>query len=334
MKTLVIGAGGVGGWFGAQLARAGLNVTIAARGAHGRALREQGLLVHTGEASPARTPEGALVGAAPGRVRFAHVVASADELQERYDLILLAVKWPELEAACDPLPNLLRYDGVVVPLLNGLTSEDVVAQYVGAQRTIAGVAYMSAGLLEPGSIYVHGHTRLGLAAYRPGQDGDVERVAALFADAGVSVQQSPDYRALLWQKMVWNAPFNGICALTQKPAGVCAEQLEPLVKRAMLEVIAVAAAEGVVLPAQLADAMLRVTREEFPLTEPSMLQDVKRGRPTEVDILQGEVVRRASALGLDVPVLASLAGLIRCLSGAPRAEPTFSPTSSSQTTAS
>jgi 2-dehydropantoate 2-reductase len=314
MKTLVIGAGGVGGWFGAQLARAGLDVTIAARGAHGNALKERGMAVQTGAA-----------GAQTERVRFKHVVASAEELHERFELVLLAVKWPELEAACDPLPNLLRYDGVVVPLLNGLTSEDVVAQYVGAQRTLAGVAYMSAGLLEPGSIYVHGHARLGLAAYRPGQDGDLQRIAALFSAAGVPVQQSPDYRALLWQKMVWNAPFNGICALTQKSAGACAEQLEPLVKRAMLEVIQVARAEGVTLPEQLADVMLQVTRDEFPLTEPSMLQDVKKGRPTEVEVLQGEVVRRATALGLDVPVLATLAGLLRCLSAGPLAA-----TSSSQ----
>lgn len=307
MKTLVIGAGGVGGWFGAQLARAGVDVTIAARGAHGRALAEQGLALHTDSAGEVE------------RVRFAHVVSATAELQERFELVLIAVKWPELEAACDPLPNLLRYDGVVVPLLNGLTSEDVVARYVGAQRTVAGVAYMSGGLLEPGSIYVHGNARLSLAPYRPGQDGEVERIAALFSHAGVPVQQSPDYRAMLWQKMVWNAPFNGICALTQKNAGACAEQLTELVKRAMLEVIAVARAEGVALPDQLADVMLRVTREESPLTEPSMLQDVKKGRPTEVEVLQGEVVRRAAALGIDVPVLATVADLIRCLTGAPQA---------------
>jgi 2-dehydropantoate 2-reductase len=118
---------------------------------------------------------------------------------------------------------------------------------------------------------------------------------------------------MLWEKMVWNAPFNGICALARRPAGSCVELLEPLIKRAMLEVIAVARAEGVPIPDQLADLMLRVTREQFPLTEPSMLQDVRAGRPTEVDILQGEVVLRAAKLGVDVPVLSTLAGLLRAL---------------------
>jgi 2-dehydropantoate 2-reductase len=307
MKTLVIGAGGVGGYFGAQLARAGFDVTIAARGSHGRALSERGIAIKT---SAHEQPE-----AHAQRIRFARVVASADELHERFELVLLAVKWPELEASCDALPNVIAVDGVVVPLLNGLTSEDVVASYVGAQRTVSGVAYMSAGIVEPGTIYVHGNTRLGLAPYRPGQDGELLRLVAAFTRAGIHVQTSEDHRAMLWQKMLWNAPFNGICALARKTAGQCADQMEPLVRSAMLEVIAVARAEGVLLPESLVDGMLAVTREQFPLTEPSMLQDVRKGRPTEVDILQGEVASRAARLGVPAPVLATLAALIRGLTG-------------------
>jgi 2-dehydropantoate 2-reductase len=301
MQTLVIGAGGVGGYLAARLAQAGCDVTIAARGAHGDALRERGITISSA---------GGVT-----HVALPRVVASADELRERFALVLLAVKWSDLAAACDALPNVLDPYGVVLPLLNGLTSEDVVAQYVGAQRTIAGSAYMSAGILAPGAIYANGNTRLAIASYRAGQDADLERIAALFTAAQVPVQRHDDAAAMLWQKMVWNAPFNGICALARQSAGVCAEQLAPLVARAMREVIAVARAEGVSLPDQLVDAMLRVTRDEFALTEPSMLQDVRAGRPTEVEMLQGEVVARAERLGVDVPVLATLAGLIRALDG-------------------
>ncbi|MDB4988009.1 MAG: hypothetical protein JWN04_3187 [Myxococcaceae bacterium] len=303
MKTLVIGAGGVGGCIGAALAEAGFDVTIAARGEHGRIVREHGLTIRTGTTER--------------RVRFTNVVAAADSLQQRFELVLLAVKWPELESACDALPNLIAVDGVVVPLLNGLSSEDVVMTYVGAQRTVSGVAYMSAGLIEPGAIYVNGRPRVGLAPYRPGQDAEVARIEALFTKAQLPVQLSADYRAMLWQKMVWNAPFNGICALSQRSAGACLEQMEPLLRRAMLEVLAVARAEDVLLPDQLVDALLEVTRSEYALTEPSMLQDVRKGRPTEVDILQGEVVRRAARLGIDVPVLGTLATLVRGLTQAP-----------------
>lgn len=247
------------------------------------------------------------------RITLPRVVADVASLEERFDLILLAVKWPELEQACDPLPNLITPLGVVVPLLNGLTSEDVVAHYVGAQRTLAAVAYMSAGIASPGTLYVQGQPRLGLAAYRPGQDADLERVASLFERAGVRVMRSSDYRQMLWEKMVWNAPFNALCALTNKPAGVCIERMEPLILRAMREVLAVAAAEGVSISPQLPERMLHTSRLEYAETVPSMLQDVRKGRPTEADPLQGEVVARAERLGVDAPVLSTLASLMRGL---------------------
>jgi 2-dehydropantoate 2-reductase len=296
MRTLVIGAGGVGGYLAAQLAKAKLDVTLVARGAHARALREQGLRIVYEQSEE--------------RVLIPQLLEAAEQTRDRYELIVLAVKWPELEAACDPLPNLIAPGGVVVPLLNGLTSEDVVMTYVGAQRTIAGVVYMSAGLREPGCIYVNGAVRVGLAAYRPGQDEDIARIASTLERAQISVQKEDDYRAMLWQKMIWNAPFNGLCALSERTAGYCVEHMEPLVRRAMHEVIAVAAAEGVALSEQLVDGMVQVTRSTFPLTEPSMLQDVRKGRPTEVDILQAEVVRRAERLGVDTPVLSTIAAVL------------------------
>jgi 2-dehydropantoate 2-reductase len=299
MRIVTIGAGGVGGYLSARLAAAGHDITVVARGEHGRALATRGLSIDG--------PNG------EETITLPRVVADLATLEGRFDLLLLAVKWPELETVCDALPNLITPNGLVAPLLNGLTSEDVVSHYVGAQRTLAAVAYMSAGITEPGRIYVHGHTRVGFAPYRPGQEPAVAELAAMFERAGVPAQQSDDHRAMLWQKMVWNAPFNGICALTRKPAGVCADQLEPLVRRAMNEVIAVARADGISLPSQLVDAMISGTRRDFPRTEPSMLQDIRRGRPTEVEILQGEVVRRAEHLGVEVPVLSTLAGLIRTL---------------------
>lgn len=280
---------------------AGADLTVVARGEHGLELREHGLELHG--------PDGV------ERVALPRVVASVSELDERFELIVLAVKWPELEQTCDALPNLIAPNGSVAPLLNGLTSEEVVARYVGAQRTLAAVAYMSAGILRPGAIYVHGNTRLGLSAFRPGQEPELARVAALFTAAAIPVRTYDDYRRMLWEKMVWNAPFNAICALTRRPAGVIASELEPLVRSAMREVIAVATADGVPMPEQLIDAMIHVTRSEFPNTEPSMLQDVRRGRATEIEVLQGEVVRRGEQHGVALPIMSTLAALVRTLQG-------------------
>jgi 2-dehydropantoate 2-reductase len=239
------------------------------------------------------------------------VFLSAEELKPGFDTVFLAVKWPALEEACAELQRVLSPHGVVIPLLNGLESEDVVASFVGAQRTLAGVAYMSSGLLGPGRIYAHGNTRAGLSAYRPGQEADLERVTRALEQAGIPVRRHENYRGMLWEKMLWNAPFNAVCALTGQRAGAVLEHGEGVVRAAMQEVIAVARAEGVELNESLIDGMVQLTRSEFPLTEPSMLQDLRAGRTTEVEILQAAVVRRARESGVHTPVLNTLASLVK-----------------------
>jgi 2-dehydropantoate 2-reductase len=281
------------------LVAAGQDVQFVARGAHAQALAAQGLLI--------RGPQG------DERIAVGKPL-EARALTGHFDVVLLAVKWPGLPEACDELQRVLTPDGVVLPFLNGLSSEDVVAGYVGAQRTVAAVAYMSAGLLGPGEIYVHGNTRVGMAAYRPGQEAVIERLARLFGAAQVPVRVHGDYRAMLWEKMVWNAPFNAICALARKSSGAVVESQPQLVREAMLEVIRVARADGVTIADVIADVMLQVTRSEYAKTEPSMLQDLRAGRPTEVDILQGAVAERAEALGVEAPIMKTLAALIRAAS--------------------
>ncbi|WP_437622118.1 ketopantoate reductase family protein [Sorangium sp. So ce1151] len=303
MRIVIVGAGAVGGYFGARLALAGEDVTFVARGAHGEAMRSRGLVLRT-PAGELRTP--------PLRV------VDLDAARGPFDLALIAVKWPSLAAVSARLPGLLAEGGLAAPLLNGLDSEDAVAREVGESRVIAAIAYMSAGLSGPGEVETLAPTRAGLAPYRSGQEPRVEAVAALLERAGIPVRRGASYRAMLWEKMVWNAPFNAICALTGQRAGVVVEQMEDLARQAMLEVIAVARAEGAEIPAAVADAMIALTRAEFPLTEPSMLQDVRAGRETEVDILQGAVVERGRRAGVDTPVLRTLATLVRGLS--PRAK--------------
>ncbi len=302
MRILIVGAGAVGGYFGARLALAGEDVTFVARGAHAEAMRSRGLVVRT-PSGELRTP--------PLRV------TPLDGARGPFDLALIAVKWPSLAAVSAKLPGLLAADGLAAPLLNGLDSEDAVAREVGESRVIASIAYMSAGLSGPGEIDTLAPTRAGLAPYRPGQEARVEAIAALLERAGIPVRRGSSYRAMLWEKMVWNAPFNAICALTGQRAGAALERMEDLARAAMLEVIAVARAEGVEISEATADAMIALTRAEFPLTEPSMLQDVRAGRATEVEILQGAVVERGRRAGVDTPVLRTLAALVRGLS--PRA---------------
>src|SRR5687768_11666451 len=113
MRFLVIGAGGVGGYVGARLIAAGEDVTFVQRGAHGAALRERGLTIHSARGEEVSGP--------------CPKVVEAAALDGQFEVVLIAVKWPGLEQACDELQRVLTPDGVVLPLLNGLSAEDVVA---------------------------------------------------------------------------------------------------------------------------------------------------------------------------------------------------------------
>jgi 2-dehydropantoate 2-reductase len=298
MRMLMVGAGAVGGAFGARLAEAGHDIWFVARGPHAQALREHGLVLNTPQGRRSTSP-----------LR----VSTLEQAEGPFDLILISVKWAALEQVCEELPNLLAPHGVVVPMLNGLDSEDVVARYVGAQRTIACIAYVASALTSPGELSLLTQPRIGLAPYRPGQEAQIDAIAAACEKAQIAVRRAEDAGVLLWEKMVWNGPFNAICALTRRPAGWVADHMEKLLRDAMDEVISVARAEGVLLPPQVIELMFHTTRSDFPNTEPSMLQDVRAGRATEVDILQGAVVARAERAGIAVPVMQTLAALVRAL---------------------
>jgi 2-dehydropantoate 2-reductase len=305
MRTLIVGAGAVGGYFGAKLSLLGEDVTLVARGPHAEVMRTRGLVIRelkgTIETPPLR-------------------VVELEAAEGPFDLVLIAVKWPALDAVSAALPRLLAKDGVCAPLLNGLDSEDRVARHVGESRVIAAVAYMSSALKGPGEIHTSAETRAGFAAYRPGQEARVEPIAGMVERAGIRVRRGGDVRVMLWEKMVWNGPFNAICALTDRNAGEALDEAEETVREAMAEVIAVARAEGAALPDEIADHMIQLTRTDFHLTEPSMLQDIRAGRETEVEILQSAVVTRGRRAGVDTPILRTLASLVRTLSSKRRRE--------------
>jgi 2-dehydropantoate 2-reductase len=140
----------------------------------------------------------------------------------------------------------------------------------------------------------------------------VERIAAEFSRAGFGCEVKPNLSKVLWTKLLWNAPFNAICALTDKTAGevLSVPELAALVRDAMMELSRVAAADGVVIDERLIDATLDATRTKFAASVPSMLQDLRSGRPTEAFAIQGAVVRRGEQHGVPTPVHRALLALV------------------------
>jgi 2-dehydropantoate 2-reductase len=298
MKILVVGAGAVGGYYGTLLLRAGHAVTFVARGEHGRAIREHGLIVETPAETLTTTPP---------------VLTDVKEAAGLgVDVALVAVKAAALAEVAAGTGAALAADGFAIPLLNGLDSETELAGVIGAERVIGGIAQLASRIIGNGRIRVDAPAKMILAPFSAGQMPAVERLAAEFARAGFECDAKPDLAKILWTKLLWNAPFNAICALTDRAAGevLAVPALAALVHATMEELASVARMDGVVIDDRLISATIDATRTKFAGSVPSMLQDVRNGRPTEAEALQGAVVRRGERYAVPTPVHRTLLALL------------------------
>jgi 2-dehydropantoate 2-reductase len=298
MKILVVGAGAVGGYYGAMLHRAGHDVTFVARGEHGRKIREYGLTVEL----PSET--------ITVNATVADDVSAAAGTNA--EIAIVAVKSNGLAAVAAGVGRALADDGVAIPLLNGLDSEAELARVIGEKRVIGGVAQIAARIAAPGRIRVEAPARIILGPLSADQMPRVESIAAEFSKAGFGCDAKSDLPRVLWTKLLWNAPFNAVCALTGLRAGevLAIPELESLVRDAMRELANVAAPSGVTIDDRLIDATVDATKQKFKDSIPSMLQDVLAGRETEARALQGAVVARGERAGIATPIHRALMALV------------------------
>lgn len=297
MKILVVGAGAVGGYYGAMLLGGGHDVTFVARGEHGRAIRERGLIVETPKATFQVAP--------------AVLTDVAEAAGLGADIVLVAVKAASLADVAEGTGKALAPGGFAIPLLNGLDSEAELAAVIGKERVIGGIAQIASTNLGAGRIRVDAPAKIVLAPLVPEQMPEVQRISEEFARAGFECEAKKDLDRILWTKLLWNAPFNAICALTDRTAGevLAVPELAALVRETMQELAKVAKADGVVIDERLIDATLDATRTKFANSVPSMLQDVRNGRPTEAEALQGAVVRRGERHEIPTPIHRTLLAL-------------------------
>ena len=188
-----------------------------------------------------------------------------------------------------------------LPLLNGLSSEDVTASYVGAQRTLAAVAYMSAGILEPGVIeHAGGFASLRFGALQPAQRAALEQFAAACGRAKVQVELVDDMRRVMWEKFVFLVGMSGLTALTRLPIGVVRAdpELRALLQQVMDETAALARAEGIALADDFVAKQMAVVDGLPAQAKASMANDLDAGRALELPWLAGAVVRRSQRAGL------------------------------------
>lgn len=292
MRIAVFGAGGVGGYFGAQLARAGHDVIFIARGKHLAALRERGLTVESS--------------AAP--VHLAPVVATDDPATlGAVDVVMFCPKLWDVEAAARQVAPLVA-NGVVIPFQNGVESHEILQRALGSERVAGGVAHIAATIKAPGVIAHTGTlARLRVGAFPGASDAVKARVQA-FVDAGrsagIDIDTVPDITRALWEKFVLLAAFSGVTCLARQPAGVIRRDadLRATLLASMEETVAVALARGVNVERDLAAKQLGFADNLPAEMRSSMLNDLVQGNRLEAPWLAGAVVRFAQALGLPSPV--------------------------------
>ncbi len=302
MRIAVVGAGAVGGYFAARLARAGVEVAVVARGAHLAAIRDHGLRVR----SPA-------LGDFAARVTAESDPAAVGPV----DLVIYAVKSYDNGTALSLVPPLVGPKTAVLTLQNGVDSAAEVAAAVGEPRVLGGVTYVATAVVAPGVIAqtgVHRSIVLGEAfGERHSVSARVQAIADVMAPADIQVTAVPDGRVPIWDKFVYLVPFSGFTGAARLPIGPLWERpaVREMFYAAAREVAAIAAAEGVTISPDRFETLRHYMDTIPPTTRSSLLTDLEQGKRTEVEALQGAALRRATAHGVAAPIVATLYAVLQ-----------------------
>jgi len=297
-RVAIVGAGAVGCYYGGMLARAGVPVVLIGRPAHVAAMRRDGLRLSTAafdEHVPveASTDVAATAGAA---------------------LVLVCVKSTDTEATAAAIAAHLGPDARVLSLQNGVDNAARLAALLG--RAVApAVVYVASEMAGPGHVRHLGRGELVIAADIGAPGGLAsDDIAALFARAGVPVELSGNVPGALWGKLLLNCGYNAISAITDLPYGRMATLPDVMrsVRETVAECLAVAEAARIVIPGDVWAAVDRIAAS-MPGQVSSTCQDLRRGKPTEIDHLNGFVVREGERLGIATPLNRALHALVKAL---------------------
>jgi 2-dehydropantoate 2-reductase len=299
-RVAVVGAGAVGGYFGAMLARAGAHVTLIGRSRHVDVWKRNGLFLESA------TFQGTIP-----------VQASTElDAARDADLVLFTVKAVDTEDTARQLAHHLRAGALVISLQNGVENVPLM-RAAAALDPVAAVVYVASAMPTPGRVKHGGRGDL-LIGDLPGRrgarrDAELTRLSAWFEAAGVPCRVSADIEADLWAKLITNAALNAISAVVHATYGEAAASPDSreVIRLLVNECVAVARADGVALPAVDYVQLVWEFAERIGAVYASTSHDLERGKRTEIDALNGYVVRRGAELGVPTPVNQTLLALVK-----------------------
>lgn len=289
MKILVMGTGGVGGYYGGLLAQQGNEVTFISRGAHLYAIRHEGLKVKS--------------------VHGDFTVAPADAIEDPskldpMDLVLFCVKTYNTDEAAEAIRPAVGPQTAVLSLQNGIDAAERIGKVVGVENVLGGTTWLSSAVESPGVIkQVSQFRRIVLGELGGGRSERVQSIYEALNQTGITVEVSEDIRKILWTKFVFIASASSLGSLTRLPIGEYRSipETRNLVSSIMREVEALARAQGVQLDSDVIQKSLDFVDNAAPHIKPSMQLDVENGRRTELESMVGVIGRKGRELGVPTP---------------------------------
>ena len=295
---LMVGAGSVGGFFGARLAKTNPNVSFLLRTKTLAAVQESGLTIRSAEGTFTVRPQ----------------AASDPRELPRPDLIMLGVKAYDLDEVLNQIEPVLTEQTVILTLQNGIDTEDRLLARLQRDCVVGGVAYIYSKIAAPGVI---DHYKKGAIAIGELMGYESERllaIRALFTAAGIPCHLSKDIRRSKWEKMCWNCVFNPITVLIDDHVAKALDhpEMTGVIRQVVGEVAAVSAVMKVPLPLDMPERVVKATQEIRDI-HTSMYDDWKAGRRTEIDALNGFIVKKGREFGIPTPVNEALTAMIKTL---------------------
>jgi 2-dehydropantoate 2-reductase len=290
MRVAIYGTGGAGGYFGAQLARSGEDVTFVARGQHLKAIQEHGLRLET--------PTGEIA------IQPAKVTDDPAQIGP-VDVILLGVKAWQVDEAARKIEPMVGPETFVVPLQNGVEAPSQLATILGEKHVLGGLCGTFSWIVAPGRI-----RNIGAASFIKFGELDhqlserTNRLRQLFEKAGVKVDIPADVHTALWEKFLLVTSFGGVGAVSRAPIGIVRATPETrlLLQQCMQEVSAVASARRIQLSDTVVADTMRFVDTLAANATTSLQRDIADGKPSELDFWNGSVVRQGQATGVSTPV--------------------------------
>jgi 2-dehydropantoate 2-reductase len=313
MRFAVIGAGAVGGFYGALLSKAGHDVSFVARGAHRDAILAGGLRILS-------SPE------AVGEFVVRCPVESDPAKIGRVDVVVVAVKTYSNAETFATLGPLIGPGTSIITLQNGVDSAEELAAVVGTGPVIGGATYIAGGIEAPGVIRHNGtHRRIVFGEYfKPSSELSprVAELAPIFAAADIQTEAVPDIKPRLWEKFIYLAPMAAFTGASRLPIGpIWADEfIREMFLSAVDEVECVARASGINVPPGVRHRITEYTANVPKIMRSSLLIDLSQGKKIEVEALQGSVVRRGQAVGVPTPVMSALYAVLKPFAHGPVAQ--------------